>query len=1051
MTSPVEWIEARDAEWAPALRRLSLVAELDLNDDDVEQATRYLGRALRVNPVDRVRRRTPAFFVVALTAVGLSAWELATFYRNVAAELGVDQAKVEQATREFHVALRTLSMPTFEEAGGMRWVTPVLLHGAVPLDHLNELLDLIAKRRLRDRSLDGESFVAWARLSPGALAGQPRALERFLLHSGDFAADYVSRVLDFTNGEPARLTRRVQERLTLLVSQGYGGPRTRRELRPVIAATPAGGFVLRLPPVRPSAGRETTWHVSLDGTVVSALATVPYRAGSEFTDGVSIGLNRPVRTITVTRDDSSTALPFVRREDPLLIFNDRGEFVPSSMQCPAGAVTLFWPLTTAKAPTSTNGKRLDGSEVDPPYGWDGWAGIQTTLAPNEMVRLGDGPSRRTRTDNRARLEEPDPVLGLRTVDGLPVLAERPVICLPESSDPGDWTTTLTSTDGKVLARFTPATHRTDALFGLVSPFFGEVSVEVRGPLGRGATRRFAIAEGITVDVEPSHRTLYRRGLAPAVARIQRTPNGPTEVLPFSPVEVSKRVSLGEDWGVDIEPPHTDFAVVCEGEPPTWGVMPRRLTPQEIRTAELLVRGLTPGIHPTVHLSTPELTQRIQPLVNNRRSICRFNLALMSDSARDGKAGTISLELADRVPVVEIRPPRLAERVELIESRLAVESDLASGLEVTVHRIAAAWEPGVVLPVREGFTDVPHNLSSGGPLRVRVRVANEWAPEPADAFPAAGRDTFDLLDVPWTPDLEPAPQRPLVAFILGDDEVSLPPASLARVYSLLADDLRLPPQVVNTNRLFDAVARDPRAALAAIPDTAVDSASITAVLVGSGLTAAPVADLALPDIVETLLSRSPVAAMLAASAAVTRPGGREAPIAALVNDAFGDEVQALWNGGGLDRAQEGRFESSFLEHPDMVGVWYRYLAPVPTMLLDADARTAAAYEMWEARRALEVQSRSVMPIIARVRRLVQNELPRLVPFIDARMAQDGVLALPVMSFCLSLCARLSAHGSVDAGRMYAVYRPHALVLARRAPQFSAIDLIRADAAITGAHA
>ena len=44
--SPVAWTADRDAEWRTALRHASLVAEVEIADEDLDQAIGYFGRFL---------------------------------------------------------------------------------------------------------------------------------------------------------------------------------------------------------------------------------------------------------------------------------------------------------------------------------------------------------------------------------------------------------------------------------------------------------------------------------------------------------------------------------------------------------------------------------------------------------------------------------------------------------------------------------------------------------------------------------------------------------------------------------------------------------------------------------------------------------------------------------------------------------------------------------------------------------------------------------------------------------------------------------------------
>ena len=494
MTTALEWVSERNRAWRDALRNASLVIELDIDDDELETSIEYLGGLLRNNSAADVRRRFPAFLVASLTSAGMLAFEEGTFYAKVAALTGARKPAVESATREFRRALNILELPTFAEAGGMAWVTPVLLHGGIPLDHLDELMDVVASRRRRDSSVDGEDVVLWARTVPGALAGQPRALTRFIEFGGDFAPDYVGRIVDHLDGENASLPRRVVERLDALVEAGHTHSRRVRQARAVVALDREGVPVLRLPPTKPRDGREVHWRVSFDGNVQHMALRVPYGQSTTVTPGGSIPLPGPTRSVTVEHEGSSRTQVLVRKDDPLLVFDSRDEFVPPASPLMPGPATLMWPAAR-QSPVDGHGSALLGRRLQVPFGWEGWEALQLDLVPGQSVALQGMLPRRVRQDERARLEGGSLVDNVLSSDGLPVLGETPRLLLPTSTDPASWSITVSADDGSILDRFTPDGWDVDPFRSFERPVEGAMTVMVRGPLGRGMTRRLAIWQG----------------------------------------------------------------------------------------------------------------------------------------------------------------------------------------------------------------------------------------------------------------------------------------------------------------------------------------------------------------------------------------------------------------------------------------------------------------------------------------------------------------------------------------------------------------------------
>lgn len=1044
-----QWVDDRNLEWSARLRRVSLVAELEVDDDDLERAERVLSLQLQENAAKLVAQHHPAFLLVALTSAGMRSWEEGTFYAKVAATLEIRKDQAEAATLSFRDCLRRFNLPTFEEAKGMRWVTPVLLHGAVPLDHLDELLDLLAFRRRRDPSLTGESFVEWARLPGNSLTGQPKALTRFLVYGGDFAPDYVGRVLDLIDGGDAALPRRAAQRLQELLLTGRGPAAGRRALRPTIAVTREESVVVRLPPVKPLRGRSVTWRVHFGDRVVERIAQVPWTDRGQTTEGISLDITTPLRDLTVEWDGATAVLPFVRSEDPLLLFDADGELVAPTRAVPVGLVTVMWPriLTTAAVPTDREGHELVGVERDPPYGWEGWSVLRTSVSPGDAVRLGTGPWRRVVGNDRARVAIGPVIPGLLTSDGREVTSELPVVELPVETDPGDWTVLVSDADGKLVERVVPVTTSVPLLAGRASPFVGDLTVVVRGPLGRGTSRRAAVAERVDLTPTPPHRRLViDGGLEPATVDLRRG-GGSLATVALGRKEHRADVML-EGHVFVVEPTHVAFSLVESGIPGPWVTEPLSLSQGSIEECVLRIKGLPLGASPLLVLRTGAEGQQVRSSGAGRTSH-EFKLSAFSDLARRVGSGTLFLATEELASIGTLRPARLIDAPSYADGRLTVQALVGAKLEFVLHRHAAPWLGGTVLPVEPEGTSLPASLVGRGPLRVRVRTADEWTPDPTDTFPRRATDVFDIPML-WAPDGED-PEVVAVCRILvgapGDPTEAVTGRTLARVLEVVAADANLGIETTKRWALTRLLGEHPQRALEGVLETRAATPQITMALVESGLVAGPVESLRCDELVESLLSRSSLAAVLAASAGLGTPNGSPVRIGDLLTTALGDDLPLLWS-GACDDVKLGRFEPEFAAIPERVRSLYRLLDPVPGRMLDGDTRIAAVYEMWEARGHLNEASESALATINVARRVIMAEASRLWPMVQGRLSQDGVIALPVLSVALALVARLAAWRGGDARTFIAQRARLYTSLARQAPSLVAIDLVRADAAVIG---
>lgn len=1045
------WTDEKNVEWSRGLRRVSLVAELEVDDDDAERARAIFGGVLRLNRVELVARNHPAFLLVCLTATGMASWEEGTFYAKVAAALGCTKTDAEEVTRCFPRCLDRFGLPRFDEAGGMRWVTPVLLHGGIPLDHLDELLDLAAARRHRDPTLSGDTLVEWARLHPTALTNQPKALVRFLQYGGEFAPDLVARVLDYVDERDAPLPRRVRERLALLAAQGRVVRSTdRREARATFALQDDGAVVVRLPSVQPAGStREVEWRVHQGEHTDTFRAAARWATGPVRTDPLTVEVRMPVRTVTVERDGTASELPLVQADDPLLVFDADGELVPRTRAIPAGVVTLMWPGAANEPPRDLRGDVLVGDDLDVPYGWERWSCLQTVVAAGERVGWRSCPAHRVAGVDRARVDVGPELEWIRAADGYKVTAARPTVQLPRTDRPEDWVVQVARRDGTVLERITPQSHTVHLLTGHERPIAADLVISVKGPLGRGVVRRVVVAENLDARSDPAYRRLAPPdGLEVARVELRRGGDLISDVV-LGPSEASGGLDL-DGLSLAVTPPHLALSWVQAGIPGPWTVEPLVLTGEQLLDSVVHVRGLPPTVRPTMSFVSGPLRHEVvaRGVVGGA---ARFELSTLSDSVRRSASGTLFLSAGEQpLRIGAIRPAQLAARVELEHDRLDVDSTVSEPLELVVYRLAAPWEPGRVLAADHGCAPLPADLRGRGPLRVQARRADEWSAPAVNAVPAPGTDVFDV-DQHWDATREDDDTRAVAAILVGAPQpapVDPSPAGLARAIEALTLP-HLPAPHGARLALGLLLRQSPSTSLEAVGRTTASTPQITQALVAAGLTRAPAVGMERPDLVESLLARSAVAAMMAVSAAVGRHGIAH-PAAGLQAATLGDCLVDLW-GGRPDHLPVGRFEPAFENRPDLPKLAYDFLAPVPTVLLDDDSRTAACYQMWQARTRLLDVAGYAMPAINRVRKALQRDGldDALWPHIQRRLSHDGVIALPALSIALALLARSAAHGAGGAeqdadplGRVHAD-------LARHAPDLVAIDLVRADAAVIGA--
>ncbi|GAA3442719.1 hypothetical protein [Planomonospora venezuelensis] len=666
--------------WVHRLRRASLAAEIDAEATMAAAAAAALGevyRGLRRGSHHGLARRWPACVVVALSAVAATgyrsgscwpAWWSATRYRGRAADAGA-------FGEAFLTALGLLGLPGLpEQAGAGRYVGPIMMHAGVPTSCLAEFFRFL---------LTGRSD------------GLDEPVHRFMEHGGDYAADLAERCLDLLDRlrapepdlEGLALPARVVDHALALVRDGLLDP-TPEEERPQVLLAPFGqGVLLRLPE---AAGPRT---VTVGGE------TVPIRPGHP------IPVARPVASARIHRDDGvrETGVRLVDPADPLLVFTENGRQVPAGRSLPAD---VFWAVFPGERElTADEPLRIVAESLLPP-GWPGWRLVQVAPARASWIALDGGPRRRVSGRDRPRVHVGEPVAGVTGADGSPVVTGLSV-WLPGGG--ATWSVEARRA-GEVLFRgsFTPdrPVTITDVCGGTV---LGEITLTVRGPIGRGARRTVTIAEGLAVRYEPELRLLAPDGLQPATARL----SGPagTVTLDFGATETERACAYGAGRLV-LTPPHMRIATDRHG----WRTAPLRLAVEELDTIEWLrIDGPEGGT-----LEVRAGGRAVQRVASSARG--RHNPRRILDTVAACRGA--DLMLPPDIPVAYIRPAGSFSAAGHLGDRLVL-ADLV-WLEGLVAELRPDDGPGEVVPVpRDGTVPLPPRLAAAAALRVRLAVPDPW--------------------------------------------------------------------------------------------------------------------------------------------------------------------------------------------------------------------------------------------------------------------------------------------------------------------------------------
>lgn len=1033
-----------------------------------------------------IRRRrlllNPACVAVTMAGLGALRYDAGGFWPRFFAATRVSERQGDQAEwgDVFLAVLARFGSPAFEEIP-RKYLGPILLHAGVPKACLPDLVDLVVRRLNVEGHLDGEAFVQWARSGgrTSRLSGVDKPVQYFLADAGEFAVDWMDRLIDLIerlqevqpNLEGVRLPPWVVEdvRAHLAAVAPRARPAEvasgRRPQLPYLNLDPYGqGVELVLPAVEGRSEGGVNWHVTLDGELEVVRTRAAWPGASQTIPGATLVVSRPVRAASVSLGTSAlaTEVDVVDPQDPLLVFGLDGRRLPAALPLPPEAV---WILRPEVAELKARGQAKVVETGQSPYGWDGWLLERVDLTNAQAFGAGIGPLRNVRGSSRARLELPPAVTGVTSMYATAVYPSAPAVILPATAGAAvPWTVLVRRPGGKPLATLevlVEAEARIDPFEDLAKPLLGPYEVVVRGPLGRGLTREVFLVQDLALRSDPPWREFSAEGLVPAALEISVHPALRRGVVPavLGPrVQAAPLVLSSTELAVTVqcEPAHMLAQAIGPGVTTRLSAWPLRLATESIPDTEAIAIRFPDQVDAgLLHLVKGEVVLQTTEMVRGAGGFARVDGRRFADTIGTTGSGRWELELLRRrIPVAVIRPRRLAVGAQLDRDGWLqlTEGAQVDDLSVGVYRVLKPWLPPLEAPVHGGRCGPFPELVGGGDLLVHVRIEDPWLPADLPAWPGSD-NTFHVVE-------------PMTGFGAGwDAELSRwleggarPAPDLAATGALLAiyglrDELvraglRSTLREECAELLSDRSVGDFTAAAQA---SRLPGRKLLGAFVQAGAAELPSED----DAIESAAwTRSPALACCAATRAVARTGSEAR------DDLFhvaGPVAEALLSEGKDPHPEAGRFGQEALllsvMPPEMLSEVLRAANLVPAQLLDVDSRAAAALALFQVRTRPGVQKAAAVSAahadhVLRILRQHQMEGPAAA--VEARRSEEGWQSLPAASLAYALAARLTARGTPLFGELHRVWRPTWATLARHAPELVEIDLVLAECLLTGAN-
>jgi hypothetical protein len=1021
-------------------------------------------------------RRYPACVAVSLATFAGAHYSGGALWESLFKHVEVSDTPEERTAigDAFLEALSKLDLPTLDE--GLHYLGPITFHAVIPDYCLRDVLVLLAERLRHNPGLDGHSFLAWAGGHPTRLTSVDKPAQRFLNHGGEYAADLVDRLLDLLvglgegrrdvdelislAGAPARMVRKAVE---LAESKGLefdhsstsGSPTMRSgsvEGPHLVLDIERSSVLLRLPQWDAMTDDPIHWKVRLDG--------VPSETHSSPGAHEEVVLARPTRSLSAALGSESQVfeIDLVRAEFPMVAFDRMGRFIAGSNPLPDDEVWLLYPED--KGPPEVDDQPIAPSiRLMGPVGWNGWVLDRVTLKTGSKIGWGDN-TRVIHHRGRPQLENIEPVPGLRTRSGQPLLARRPLVSLPRLANATDWRVEVQdAATGEVLAddvwtndaREPLAELETwiDVFDGRPEAIVGEFNILIRGPLGTRANWRVAVAEGLQQRASVYCRTFVAEGLTPMAVDW-----GSTAVLAVHPARhqfgAQDRVrdltvqSGQHRLDLECEPNHLEVCRVSGGQASAWSAAPLTLPSDSKEDLGVLeVRMAADQLLPPLNLVCASGLTQTLPATGGSGTRQRFDLARIADTLRSEKVATLQWPIGEaNTTLVTFRPDRLCSGVE-VDGDDIVLRDFAGVPDASagVYQLLAPWRAPIILPIStDGRAAIADELA--GPLAVHVRLEDPWVPAPWPRWPDKA---YSLSQNGWPEPIDDA-EGAAIHYLMGktgipEDSGSLPYLWVAweRANELVKNGA---PRTLR-NDIPAQFARSPGPAIEALLSTDVPRES--ALVMGLGATIFLSRSKVAPSVLGPLWRRFPALASTAGMTTAAMPWDQ-------IETVCGPVAEAAASGDTTWLPHLGRFDNASLLNAmttQRIDQLWRAAQVIPAGLLDIDTRAAAGMALFQTRhkRVLESLLRDG-PSLVHATDLVLGDAGQegLRDWVQARVApkrSSDWEIIPQLSATFAALARMAARGDQRAVHLSTKFLGEWQTLARAAPDIVEIDIVLAE--------
>jgi hypothetical protein len=198
-------------EWEATLRQQVgegdvLIGQLPLDQSpydemDMRQLGMLLASQIQLHgsskALEIVERHYSLALALYLVLQGIYNYQGGTYWPAVAEQLGLEGNSLAECGRAFRRILKKYHLPTFQHIQGHKNLVPILAHGGIPNYSIGDFFSLLQKS-MKDSliALDAETLIEdWAADPEDTFVNIDRPVQRFILHGGSVAEDFLTRCL----------------------------------------------------------------------------------------------------------------------------------------------------------------------------------------------------------------------------------------------------------------------------------------------------------------------------------------------------------------------------------------------------------------------------------------------------------------------------------------------------------------------------------------------------------------------------------------------------------------------------------------------------------------------------------------------------------------------------------------------------------------------------------------------------------------------------------------------------------------------------------------